>query len=192
MATIASTSASAPDPGPAVRLLIDKFKLQPHPEGGWFTETYRGSEQVVTTASGVQRASSTAIYFLICPGNVSRLHRIASDEVWHFYLGAPLTVVEVGSQFGPLQHHETVLGQDIENGQVVQYTVKAGTWFGCYPTTYPLASKSNEEKEIYSFVGCTVAPGFEFTDFELASQAALLPEFPQARDAIVKLTEGLP
>jgi len=192
---VASAPAPVKPPGQNVQLLIDNFGLQPHPEGGWFAETYRGADHV-TTSSGARRASSTAIYFLICPGNVSRLHRIASDEVWHFYLGGPLAVVEVGNEaeFGPAHHKATILGQDIAHGQMVQYTVKAGTWFGCYPLEHEQDAGGDGEgsKEVYSFVGCTVAPGFEFSDFELASRAALLAEFPQAHEVIVKLTEGLP
>ena len=182
----------------AVQLLIDKFELLAHPEGGWYKETYR-SETAVTTVGEPpavsSRSSSTAIYFLICPGNVSRLHRILSDEIWHFYLGSPLKVVEIGAEF-PEQYKETILGTDIANGQLVQYMVKRGTWFGCYPdeelSKVPGPGPAVPTTEIYSFVGCTVAPGFEFSDFELASRAQLLSEFPKAEEVIVKLTEGLP
>ena len=76
-----------------VESLVTKFNLQPHPEGGFYAETYRGDTTV--EASYGTRSSSTAIYFLITPGSVSRLHRIAADEVWHFYLGGPMTVVEI-------------------------------------------------------------------------------------------------
>ena len=111
---------------------------------------------------------------------VSRLHRIKSDEVWHFYLGGPMTVVELGEPGTPAKL--TVLGQDILGGQSVQYTVKANTWFGSY---------TNDQTD-FSLVGCTVAPGFEFQDFELASRAALNRDYPNDTEIIEKLTEGLP
>jgi len=160
--------------------MIDKLKttydMQPHPEGGFFKETDRAESRI--TSSFGERSASTAIYFLITPGSVSRLHRIRADEVWHFYLGGPMTVVELVDGAAKC----TTLGHDVLDGQLVQYTVKAGTWFGSFPNA----------GSAYSFVGCTVAPGFEFEDFELGSRAALLAEFPDARDLVVKLTEGLP
>ena len=177
-----------------VQLLIDKFALVAHPEGGWYKETYRSDTAVSVGEPPVCRSSSTAIYFLICPGNVSRLHRILSDEIWHFYLGSPLKVVEIGAEF-PEHYRETTLGTDIAHGQLVQYMVKKGTWFGCYPhegLSVGPGPGPGPSSEIYSFVGCTVAPGFEFSDFELASRAHLLSEFPRAEQVIVKLTEGLP
>jgi hypothetical protein len=156
--------------------LIELYKMQEHPEGGWFVETYR-SELPVAAPAG-ERAASTAIYFLITPGSVSRLHRLQSDEVWHFYLGGPLTVVELVDDGAKT----TVVGPDVANGEVVQHVVKAGTWFGSFPC----------EGSKFSFVGCTVAPGFDFADFELGSRSALVDEFPKAVDMITKLTEGLP
>ena len=128
----------------------------------------------------VGRKASTSILFLITPGNVSRLHRINSDEVWHFYLGGSMTVVELDDATKSAKL--TVLGHDILGGEVVQYVVRAGTWFGSY----------SNEGSAYSFVGCTVAPGFEFTDFELGSRATLTTQFPLATDVIGKLTIGLP
>lgn len=118
--------------------------------------------------------ASTAIYFLVLQKNVSRLHRIKYDEVWHFYLGGPLVVVELVDG----GYRETVLGQNIFEAERVQHVVRGGTWFGCFPKpgTY------------FSFVGCTVAPGFEFRDFELGDRAKLTAEFPAARDVIEKLT----
>jgi predicted cupin superfamily sugar epimerase len=150
--------------------------------GGFFAESFRSDINVDLDQGTKKRTASTAIYFLVTPGNVSRLHRIQSDEVWHFYLGGPLTVIELdaGESKG---YRATVLGQDVVAGQLQQYVVKRGTWFGCYPA----------DGTEFSFVGCTVAPGFEFQDFELASRAALLAAFPEsASDVIVKLTDGLP
>ena len=137
-------------------------------------ETYRSSENVPTERG--ERSASTAIYFLITPGSVSRLHRILSDEVWHFYAGGPLEVVEL------IDGKAKITKIGLEDGCIPQYVVKAGTWFGSYPC----------EGSKYSLVGCTVAPGFDFQDFELGSRAKLLADFPDAKDTIVKLTEGLP
>lgn len=137
-------------------------------------ETYRSSENVPTERG--ERSASTAIYFLITPGSVSRLHRILSDEVWHFYAGGPLEVVEL------IDGKAKITKIGLEDGCIPQYVVKSGTWFGSYPC----------EGSKYSLVGCTVAPGFDFQDFELGSRAKLLADFPDAKDTIVKLTEGLP
>jgi len=158
--------------------LVSKFDLKPHPEGGYYTETFRGEASV--QASYGTRSSGTAIYFLITPGSVSRLHRISADEVWHFYLGGPMTVLELDPADGTLR--KTVLGQDVMAGELVQYTVEAGTWFGSYPNP----------GSAFSFVGCTVCPGFDFQDFELASRQALSDQFPQHAEDIAMLTEGLP
>lgn len=132
----------------------------------------------------VTRQSSTAIYFLIDNANVSRLHRIQSDEIWHYYMGtSPLVVVELSHE--ELDNEEPtckkiLLGHDILNNQHLQYVVKRNTWFGCYPLNG------------WALVGCTVSPGFDFGDFELASQEFLLKEFPLAHNTIKKLTVDLP
>ena len=107
----------------------------------------------------------------MCEGNVSRIHRIQSDEIWHFYKGSAIKIIELVED----GFKETELGTDL-----LQYTVPANTWFGSYPT------------DSYSFVGCTVSPGFDFADFELGSRAKLMVEFPNARSVIEKLTIGLP
>lgn len=158
--------------------LIKRYNMMEHPEGGFFVETFR-SEAQVTTPSG-PRSASTAIYFLVSGDNISRLHRIKSDEVWHFYLGGSITVVELDPV--AKQAKLTELGPDVAAGQLLQHVVKANTWFGSYPT----------RAEDFCFVGCTVAPGFDFADFEMGSRSALLAEFPEAADVIEKMTVGLP
>ena len=170
------TSSKEPKDSEMIDLLKEKYDMQEHPEGGFFKETYRGEERI--SSSYGERNSSTAIYFLITPGSVSRLHRIRADEVWHFYLGGPMTIVELVDGAARC----TTLGRDVLNDELVQYTVRAGTWFGSFPN----------EGTAFSFVGCTVAPGFEFQDFELGSRAKLLEGFPDAKDLVLKLTEGLP
>lgn len=158
--------------------LIQHFQLAPHPEGGFFRETYRDRGVIPHNALpkrfAGERNYSTAIYFLLPEGQRSRLHRITADEAWHFYLGDPLVVVEIGPN-GTTR--ETTLGSDVLAGQHVQHVVPAGHWFGAYPAT---GSR-------FSLVGCTVAPGFDFADFTMGERAALLQQFPQARDVIERL-----
>ena len=160
--------------------LIDKLKLQAHPEGGYFSEAYRSAETVSTTAlpgnfSG-NRNISTAIYFLLEGHQFSAFHRIKSDELWHFYAGVPLIVYIIHPD-GKLETLK--IGSDLENGCMYQGTVKAGCWFASKPI--------NEDG--YSLVGCTVAPGFDFADFELAG-LDLINVFPEHRDLIQKLVHS--
>ncbi|HVJ40961.1 MAG TPA: cupin domain-containing protein [Dongiaceae bacterium] len=165
-------------PAPA-RDLIERLRLVPHPEGGFFRETYRASIELSAQALPADftgtRHASTAIYFLLAAGDRSRLHRICSDEVWHFYHGDPLQVVEI-TEAGDIS--TTLLGADIGAGQVPQHVVPAGRWFGACP-----APDSR-----FSLVGCTVAPGFDFADFEMAEPQALLSAYPKLRDWIIRLT----
>ena len=167
----------------AVEDIVLKNDMQPHPEGGFFKETYRSDTRVqVTQADGsiIERSAATAIMFLITGSNVSRLHRIKSDEIWHFYGGAPLVVVEMDASTLHITH--TRIGRNVLEGEVVQYCVPAGKWFGSY------------SEGTYSFVGCTVSPGFEFSDFELASSEQLRGAFaavPAAAAIIDKLCVGL-
>jgi len=158
---------------------VDHLNLQPHPEGGFFSETYRSSEAIAHSAlpgrfSG-DRSCSTAIYFLVEAGKFSSLHRIQSDELWHFYTGAPL-LVSVIHPDGRLE--DIRLGANPENGEVFQAVVPAGAWFG---------SRLLQESG-YALVGCTVAPGFDFADFELATRVEMLNLFPQHRSTIEVLT----
>ncbi|OGR42149.1 MAG: hypothetical protein A2X35_06705 [Elusimicrobia bacterium GWA2_61_42] len=153
--------------------LIRTYGLQEHPEGGYFRESYRAAGKTATPAG--ERNFSTAVYFLLKAGQVSRLHRIKSDEVWHFYAGGPLIVARLLPNGGT---EETVLGPDQGAGQKFQHAVPAGCWFGAYPA--PGAE--------FSLVGCTVAPGFDFADFELGVRAELAGEFPRAKELIEKLT----
>jgi len=160
-----------------VARIIDRLKLAPHPEGGYFRETYRASETIEGTALprrfGGERSISTAIYFLLEAGQCSHLHRIQSDEVWHFYAGDPLIVVEIDAAGGL---RTTRLGN--EPDAVYQHVVPAGVWFGAIPAV----------NGRFTLVGCTVAPGFDFADFELADRTTLLAEYPVHRDWILRLT----
>ncbi len=159
---------------------VEKYEMQPHPEGGYFAETYRAAEQIPQAALPGRfnggRAFSTAIYFLLEGHHFSALHRIQADEVWHFYTGGPLQIFVIHPGSGVLEIIR--LGPHPEGGEVFQAVVPAGAWFG----SRPVAGGA------YSLVGCTVAPGFDFADFELAERAALLAEFPQHEKVIEDLT----
>lgn len=148
--------------------IVKKLDLKPHPEGGFYRETYRAGGKFG------DHNYSTAIYFLLTPGNFSALHRIKSDEVWHFYSGDSITVVEIT----PNEVKKTIIGSNIENGEVPQYVVPVGTWFGSY---------LNDGGK-FGLIGCTVSPGFEFADFEMGKRADLLRSFPNAKDEIIRLT----
>ena len=156
---------------------IEALEMQPHPEGGFFRETYRSGQLVEVIGDGAvhQRNAATGIYFLLEEGNFSAFHKIKSDEMWHFYAGQALEILELKTT-GELQC--TRLGPDTLRGDVHQHVVQANTWFASR-----VAAGS-----AFSLVGCTVAPGFDFADFCLAERAALLATFPQHDRVITELT----
>ena len=162
--------------------IVRQLALQPHPEGGYFRETYRASESIpagsIARRYGSARATSTAIYYLLEAGQRSALHRLRSDEIFHFYAGDPLNIVEIAPD-GDLT--ETLLGTDLATGAIPQHMIPAGAWFGAVPT-------GRFAPHGFSLVGCTVAPGFDFADFELAETAALLAAFPRHETWIRRLT----
>jgi predicted cupin superfamily sugar epimerase len=153
--------------------LVRLLDLRPHPEGGFFRETYRAAETVA--AFGGARSMSTAIYFLLPGGDVSRLHRIKSDEVWHFYAGAAVTLSMIHPE-GRLT--EVTLGARVEAGERFQAIVPAGCWYGA----------AVGDPRGYALLGGTVAPGFDFADFELGGRARLLADYPQHQALIERLT----
>jgi len=161
-----------------VNTLIQRYGLESHPEGGWYKQSYKSNEQIAARALperfGTSRVFSTAIYFLLEKGNFSAFHRIKSDECWHFYAGDPLLIYII-EQTGELK--VISLGSDHESGQSFQYVVPANCWF---------ASRPAPESE-YCFVGCTVSPGFEFDDFELADASELSTIYPQHKPIIIEL-----
>jgi len=158
--------------------LVKKYEMHPHPEGGWYKETYRSEEQINGNALSERfsgnRNFSTAIYFLMERGNFSGFHRIKSDECWHFYAGQTLLIYVIDN-VGKLEIVK--LGNNIELGERFQYVVPANCWF---------ASRPADESE-FSFVGCTVAPGFDFADFELAFADTLSLLYPQHKLVIDSL-----
>ncbi len=162
---------------------IDKLGLQAHPEGGYFAEVYRSAEQIPVEGLPARyrgpRRFGTSIYFLLKQDRFSAFHRITSDESWHYYTGSSQVDLYVLSPGGKLSHHR--LGPDWEAGERFQATVPAEHWF---------AAQVGRQPGDFALVGCTVAPGFDFADFELAEQAALVEQFPAHRALIERLTRS--
>ena len=159
--------------------LINHYNLLPHPEGGFFRQTYAAAEQISKEALPERfegsRSFSTAIYFLLPTGSFSAFHRIKSDEVWHFYEGCALHihVIHPNGDYDCLK-----LGSNLNNGESYQLVVPANSWFASEPVGDPGS---------FTLVGCTVAPGFDFADFELAEVAALTNQFPKHEELIRSL-----
>lgn len=168
---------------PTAAYWIDKLQLARHIEGGAYRETYRSSVSVrlecLPPGFGGDRNICTGIYFLLGKGEFSAFHRIASDECWHFYSGDTLLIYEIAPS-GALTTHR--LGSDIEKGESFQVMISAGSWFASVPA----------EGSEYALVGCTVAPGFDFADFELADRNTLSAQYPEHTDLIKALTRITP
>ena len=160
---------------------IEKLQLEAHPEGGYFRQTYRADAVIAREALPAgfagARAVSTAIYFLLEGQNFSAFHRLRSDEVWHFYAGETL-IVHVIDPAG--KYSSILLGNDPDAGQVLQAVVRAGCWFASHVADW----------KSFAVVGCTVAPGFDFEDFEMGTRKELVREYPQHREVIERLTRG--
>lgn len=159
--------------------LIKTLNLQEHPEGGFYKETYRSEGKIHQSAlpntfSG-DRNYSTGIYFLLTSDNFSAFHRIKQDEMWHYYEGSPL-VVHMIDQLGNYSFQK--IGLDLEDEQIPQFVVPKEVWF----------ASEVLDPDSYSFVGCTVSPGFDFDDFELAEKKSLMNQFPDCSDIINRLT----
>ncbi|MBR6000397.1 MAG: cupin domain-containing protein [Oxalobacter sp.] len=160
--------------------IITHFGMQPHPEGGYYIETYRSAGTIPANAlpdGWGEHNWSTGILYLLKAGDYSHFHRIRQDEMWHFYLGDPMRLAML---YPDGCYEEIILGKDILAGQKVQFTVPAGVWFGATPC------KGSE----YAFVGCTVAPGFAFADFEIAKKSDLLAAYPDQAAAIDEFGQG--
>jgi hypothetical protein len=159
---------------------IKHFGMKPLPhEGGYYVETYRCKDGIngASLPSGCAgaRSFSTAILCLLTPQTFSALHRIKSDEVFHFYLGDPVTMLELKTDGSAVV---LTLGHNLLACQHVQVIVPRNTWQGCF---------LNDGGK-FALMGTTVAPGFESTDLELADRELLLQQYPQQRDMIVRLT----
>ncbi|WP_343671870.1 cupin domain-containing protein [Chitinophaga sp.] len=155
------------------------LQLESHVEGGSFRETYRAALKLPTSVLPAtfkgERNASTGIYFLLEYGDFSAFHRIAADEMWHFYDGYALTIYEI-KPGGELVVHQ--LGKQVHLGERPQLVISAGSWF---------ASRV-EVTNGYTLVGCTVAPGFDFADFELGDRAELQKAYPAHAGIIAALT----
>ncbi|MBX9876966.1 MAG: cupin domain-containing protein [Candidatus Obscuribacterales bacterium] len=162
--------------------LIQLLKLEEHPEGGYYRQTYKSYEliprEVLPPRYESPRSYGTSIYYLLTKETCSRLHKVASDETFHFYFGAP---VEMLLLFPDNRADIVVLGHNILARQQPQYTVPKGIWQG---------SKILQDPDYpdYALMGTTVAPGFEYDDFELAKRAELLAEYKEFEKQILDLT----
>jgi predicted cupin superfamily sugar epimerase len=137
--------------------IAEALGLEPHPEGGWFRETYRSRVRFEPPGFGAERSAATAIYYLLGPGDQSRWHTVRSDELWLWHRGGPLELLLGGGGERPeAAPARIVLGLDTAAGQAPQALVPAGTWQSARPA-------GGEEV----LVTCVVAPGFEFADFRL-------------------------
>ncbi|TDQ17233.1 hypothetical protein DFQ04_1885 [Algoriphagus boseongensis] len=155
-----------------IQELVERLQMKPHPEGGFYAETYR-SDSELDTENG-KRNLITSIFFLLSSENVSHFHRIKSDELWFWHEGSPLSVHLLGEK----GHEVLKLGPVDGKGTLPQHLVKANTIFG----------SCLDEPESYSLVSCVVAPGFDFRDFELFATEDLLRLYPEAEEIIRKLT----
>lgn len=163
-----------------IKELVQKFDLLPHPEGGFYKEVYRSEGVIAQSQLGHQfsgdRNYCTSIYFLLTSANFSGFHRIKQDEVWHFYQGSPLQIHVIHPN-GNYELHR--IGFDLAENLTPQFVVPAGAWF----------ASCVENANDFSLVGCTVAPGFDFDDFELAKKNDLIAKYPQHANIITQLTK---
>src|SRR5215471_17842250 len=161
------------------RYWIETLQLEPHAEGGYFRETYRSdvvlAREALPPGFAGACAASTAIYFLIEGRNFSAFHRLRSDELWHFYAGSSL-LVHVIDRAGA--YSSFLLGDDPDAGQAFQAIVPAGHWFASHVADW----------KSWALVGCTVSPGFDFADFEIAKRTDLIGQHPEHETIIQRLT----
>ncbi|MFN5478487.1 MAG: cupin domain-containing protein [Chitinophagaceae bacterium] len=159
--------------------LIEKYKLLPHPEGGFYSRSYTSEKRLDPTCLGKEfsgvRPLATAIYFLIPEGKFSAFHRLKNDEVWHFYKGDPVRIHTISD--GGV-YADFVIGDDLRNDSAFQYLVPAGTWMSAELVSAQFG---------FGFVGCTVAPGFDFEDLEMGEKDNLIQRFPEYRDLLNRL-----
>jgi predicted cupin superfamily sugar epimerase len=165
---------------PSAEEIIRQLNLKPLPgEGGFYRETYRSAEKIPREALpgryGTEKSFSTAIYYLLTPGTSSAFHRLPADEIFHFYLGDPVLMLKLHPD---RRAEEIILGREIDKGQFVQTIVPANTWQGCLL----------REGGSFALLGTTVAPGFDFSDYETGDRETLLKKYPEYKELIEKLT----
>ena len=159
------------------------LRLEPHPrEGGWFRRTYEAAETVPAAAFATfrypsRRRTGTAIYYLLEPGTFSEMHRLKSDEVFHFYAGDPVELLQLHPDG---TGRTTILGNDLLAGQRPQVVVDQDTWQGSHLVT----------GGAWALLGCTVSPGFEYEDYESGDRKTLLASWPEHAALITRLTRG--
>ena len=161
--------------------IIKKLNLKEHPEGGYFSETYRSTVSIPNKILGEDyignRTCSTCIYFMLTSEKFSAFHKINQDEIWHYYKGAPLKLHIISSDG---DYSFVMIGNDFDKGEVPQYVVKGGDWFAAEVL----------EKNSYTLVGCTVSPGFDFADFVLPKREELIQLFPKHSKIMSQLTHN--
>ncbi|PKV52259.1 hypothetical protein ATE84_4368 [Aquimarina sp. MAR_2010_214] len=161
--------------------IVKKLDMNPHPEGGFYKETYRSEgvipKQILSKEFNGKRKYCTAIYFLLTSDNFSAFHKINQDEIWHYYEGSSLFVHVIDLEG---KYHCYSVGLNLDEGELPQLVVPAGCWFA--------SSVKNENS--YSLVGCTVSPGFDFDDFELGERKKLVQQFPKYEDVIIHYTRN--
>jgi uncharacterized protein len=157
---------------------IKNLQLLPHPEGGYFREVFRSPETISAGALPERYKSehsfATSIYFLLKSDQISTFHRLKSDEIWYFYDGSPITVYIIDKE-GKLS--QNIVGRNILNNEQLQLVIPHECWFAAKVV----------RKDSYTLVGCNVAPGFDFNDFELAEKSELIECFPQHQELISKM-----
>lgn len=157
--------------------LINCLQLNAHPEGGWYREVYRSSEWLkgenISPRFKGNRCFSTGIYYMLCGNEFSAWHRVQSDEVWHHYQGCGILLHILNPEGG---YNQVELGNIHSENPVFQFVVPAQHWFAV----------ETLDKDSFFLAGCTVAPGFEFEDFELAEFAKLSVQFPQHKELLQK------
>jgi hypothetical protein len=150
-------------------------------EGGYFAETYRSTDMIsrecLQSRYSGHRSVGTAIYYLLEPGTFSEIHRVASDEIFHFYLGDPVEMLQLWTDGSAKR---VLIGTDIESGMAPQLVVPHGVWQGAR-----LVAGGN-----FALLGCTVSPGFEYADYESGSRQLLSEGYPEYRDMICALTRS--
>lgn len=164
---------------PKAEYYFSQLELKPHPEGGYFKEIYRSDEFIEHIALPVRyngrRSFSTSIFFLLEGKDFSAFHRLKSDEQWHFYDGTSIKIYILDKHSG---YNQIILGNDINAGEQLTVVIKRGIWFAA----------ELMDKNSFALVGCSVAPGFEFDDFEIASRQKLVEEFPAHKKLIEQLS----
>lgn len=159
--------------------IVNKLSLQPHPEGGYFAEVFKSNEylekEFLPGRYNGRRSFFTSIYYLLDKEQISHLHKVNSDETWYFHIGSSVRIHILDQESG---YSSVILGGNLSENEVMQYTVKRGSWFAAELTA----------KNSFGLFSCAVAPGFEYDDFELADRKNLEEIFPDFKELISQFT----